>query len=86
MHSESTEPYNACPFCLTKINDNLPIKAYTAEKIFGSKFIENVNEKKSKTCQYHLGYLSEREQKQAIPEECIVCKDIVDCMLNKMKN
>lgn len=88
MHSETPEPYNACPFCLTEISDKIPIKVDAVEKKGNeSKSKESVNEtKKSNPCQFHLGYLSEREQKQQIPEECIVCKDIVDCMLNRMKN
>jgi hypothetical protein len=36
-------------------------------------------------CHYHLGYLSERKSKEQIPEECLTCKNMVDCMLRKMK-
>jgi hypothetical protein len=43
------------------------------------------NKEKPSVCQYHLGYLSERVQSQQIPEDCIVCKDIVECMLRKMR-
>ena len=44
----------------------------------------NVKEKSS-GCKYHMGYLSEREKNQQIPDECIVCGDIVGCMLKKMR-
>jgi hypothetical protein len=44
------------------------------------------SKEKPPTCQYHLGYLSEREKKQQIPDECIICKDIVECMLRKMRS
>jgi hypothetical protein len=43
------------------------------------------NNEKSTVCQYHLGYLSERSSKQQIPDDCLVCKDIVECMLKKMR-
>ncbi|MGD0407090.1 MAG: hypothetical protein ABSB10_10640 [Candidatus Bathyarchaeia archaeon] len=43
------------------------------------------NKEKPHACHYHLGYLSERKQKEQIPDECIVCKDIVECMLQKMR-
>ena len=43
------------------------------------------NKEKSPTCKYHLGYLSEREQKEQIPDDCICCKDILECMLKKMR-
>jgi len=36
-------------------------------------------------CLHHLGYLSERSSKEQIPDECMMCKDIVACMLKKMK-
>ena len=36
-------------------------------------------------CQYHLGYLSDREKNHQIPDECIICQDIVECMLKKMR-
>jgi hypothetical protein len=41
---------------------------------------------KSAGCNYHLGYLSERSSKEQIPDECMTCKDIVECMLKKMKS
>jgi hypothetical protein len=36
-------------------------------------------------CAHHLGYLSEKSSKDQIPDECMMCKDIVTCMLKKMK-
>ncbi|MEM2108161.1 MAG: hypothetical protein QXL10_02615 [Candidatus Bathyarchaeia archaeon] len=36
-------------------------------------------------CSYYLGYLSERSSKDKIPDECLICKDIVECMLKKAK-
>jgi hypothetical protein len=43
------------------------------------------NSEKPAACQYHLGYLSERSSKQQIPDDCLVCKDSVECMLRKMR-
>jgi hypothetical protein len=43
------------------------------------------NSEKPAACQYHHGYLSERNSKQQIPDDCLVCKNIVDCMLRKMR-
>ncbi len=36
-------------------------------------------------CAHYLGYLSEKSSKDNIPDECMMCKDIVTCMLKKMK-
>ena len=52
-------------------------KEYTEERA-------EIPEKPSE-CGYHLGYLSERSPKEKIPDECMMCKDIVECMLKKMK-
>jgi hypothetical protein len=49
---------------------------------------ETVETPKAETpseCLHHLGYLSERSSKEQIPDECMMCKDIVSCMLKKMK-
>jgi len=35
-------------------------------------------------CVHYLGYLSERSKKEKIPEECIMCENIVQCMLKKV--
>jgi hypothetical protein len=37
------------------------------------------------SCLHHLGYLSEKSSNEQIPDECMMCKDIVTCMLKKMK-
>ena len=39
----------------------------------------------SSECAHYLGYLSEKSSKEQIPDECMTCKDIVTCMLKKMK-
>ena len=57
--------------------------AQTEEKTQVEKKI-SISEK-SVECNFHLGYLSERSSKEQIPNGCIMCKDIVPCMLKKMK-
>lgn len=93
LQENPTEPYYACPFCLTKIeeakfNQELPEEnplqnQQEPEKKVKQK-IAAKNDIKPSACRFHLGYLSERSQKEQIPEECLLCKDIVECMLKKM--
>jgi DNA-directed RNA polymerase subunit RPC12/RpoP len=94
LQQDSTEPYYACPYCLTKINEisikiasepqKAPVeKALAAENQTKGELVGNSG--KMPTCHFHLGYLSERSQKEQIPDECLVCKDIVECMLRKMR-
>lgn len=35
-------------------------------------------------CPHHFGYLSQRKTKDKIPEECMVCENIVQCMLKNV--
>jgi hypothetical protein len=39
---------------------------------------------KENKCPYHFGYLSQRSRKEEIPEECMTCEKIVQCMLKKV--
>jgi len=84
---DSAEPYAACPYCFTKITElQLEIsKPETRDESRPSKEKSSKNKEKPSTCHYHIGYLSEREDKQQIPDECIVCKDLLECMLQKMR-
>lgn len=87
LQQNPTEPYYACPYCLTKIKDVEPEK--TEKKPVQetkAKVSSNVASKEERKagCQYHLGYLSERTNKEQIPDDCLVCKSIVECMLKKM--
>jgi hypothetical protein len=92
LQEKPSETYFACPYCLSKIESpemknqektnhlsQTPQKPSEAESKNGSS---KSNEKPA-TCQFQLGYLSERTQKE-IPDNCLVCKNIVECMLRKV--
>ena len=89
LQQDSAEPYVACPYCLTKITeaqieaDNKPESVQVDTVLPTEK--PTRNKEIPHSCHYHLGYLSEREKNQKIPDECIVCQDIVECMLRKMR-
>jgi len=85
----SAGPYDACPYCLTEINrdemtavSDEPTVA-EVDKTLGNQV--QIPQQQSTSCSYHMGYLSERDSKDQIPDECIICKEIVECMLRKMK-
>jgi hypothetical protein len=88
-----TEPYFSCPHCLTKIEAE-PQKIQEPPKEIELEEPQTIqverkekvkNNDKPTECKYHPGYLSERSSKEQIPDDCLVCKDIVDCMLRKMR-
>jgi len=93
LRAEESEPFLARPYCLKEVvppNNETPV-----EEIHESEMnlpIDSGNapkmRKQSKepptkmvSCGHHMGYLSERSKKEAIPEECIICEHIVECML-----
>jgi len=39
---------------------------------------------KVRGCVHHFGYLSMRSKKEKIPEECMICENIVQCMLKNV--
>jgi len=70
--------YDACPYCLTEITaDDEKTEEPSLEEV---KPLE-----KPSSCPYYLGYLCERSTKANVPDECMVCKDLIPCMLKNMK-
>jgi len=90
LQETPSEPYYACPFCLSKIEPSelkiqekpSQLEAPQKQAITIPEQDSSKSNEKPAACQFHLGYLSERTQKE-IPENCLVCKDIVECMLRK---
>lgn len=81
----SKEPYYACPYCLTEIvfseteSDDAPEKQVAEVAVPEEKPIQN--QEKSSDCRHYFGYMSEKEHKQQMPEECMLCSQIIDCMV-----
>jgi hypothetical protein len=94
--SKNAEVYNACPFCLTEITvedsvtvkekENLEIKNTEIEETISHSKDKKLAESPPKTqkCAHHFGYLSQRSSKEKIPEECMMCENIVQCMLKNV--
>ena len=105
LQQDSEEPYDACPYCLTKIilEDESSVAYDEPEEILEPEEAEAPEEAETEVeealdveeqvetpeaaseCAHYLGYLSEKSSKEQIPDECMMCKDIVTCMLKKMK-
>ena len=87
-------PYDACPYCLTEVVPEKVVSPTEAalESVLEETKVEEISmptiEEKStqtqsqtKKCEHQFGYLSKRSAKEKIPEECITCESIVQCML-----
>jgi len=89
LQQHSLELYTACPYCLTEATDAFAEKSNKPEKTVKETILRKektaLNKENSADCHYHFGCLSEREKKEQIPDECLSCIDILECMLRKMR-
>lgn len=93
LSSEDTKVYDACPFCLTEITSRKNIEIESKEEKMDIK--NDVQAKprevtvegpsKPTKCAHHFGYLSKRSANEKIPEDCMLCEHIVQCMLKDMR-
>jgi len=93
---KNAEVYDACPFCLTEITvesstnieeeKNLEIKKTEREEtsMYSKKETMAESPPKMQKCTHQFGYLSKRSAKEKIPEECMMCENIVQCMLKNV--
>lgn len=92
LSAQNSEYYEACPRCLTAISieesvpiveaePDTPIRDGRRHKIAHTPEEMKTEPVTSAQCAHHLGYLSERAKNENIPDECMVCENIVKCML-----
>jgi hypothetical protein len=91
--AKKTERYEACPYCLTDITvvtTSEPFEDRPESEVSKVKseppIIQHPERKPPESpakvkCTHEFGYLSKRESKEKIPEECMMCESIVQCML-----
>ncbi len=76
--------YDACPHCLTEINSaqvsEIPSSIGNVQE---AVLQQSEGPNAAPHCKHHFGFLNERTSKDQIPDECITCMDLVQCMLKK---
>jgi hypothetical protein len=97
LQQNAADPFYACPHCLTIIRTEQTSKPdkQVYEELFQKEKLEieqiqneeTVNDKSNKlsVCEHYRGFLSERSSKEKFPDDCLVCKDIVECMSIKIR-
>jgi hypothetical protein len=79
------EEYYACPRCLSKVgvverNKTVEVDETEEEdKKFQEIEVEDKMEE-AVTCAHYLGYLKRRPKNTPIPEECLTCAKMIECM------
>ncbi|MEM3703400.1 MAG: hypothetical protein QXX79_03135 [Candidatus Bathyarchaeia archaeon] len=86
VSDSSSRTYYACPRCLTKVEYLKPQKddrkgENEKEKAF-TAVIHKSKESWSKEakCGHFLGYLKKRPKNMPIPDECLTCSKMIECL------
>ncbi len=93
LSSEDESPYNACPYCLSKVDETGKEEKTNRKRTAKAPTIEKPEKKRPAKettlekagCSHYFGYLSQRPKSKEMPEECILCQKILDCMLAQLK-
>ena len=88
LHGSKSKPYDACPRCFTEIViesepsiELKPVRRHEVGEIETKVKPTKPEQQVTSPCAHHFGYLSERSRNEKIPDECVMCENIVKCML-----
>lgn len=78
------EEYYACPKCLSKVLSVERREQVEVDDIGGEDSSRDMEAEdivaEEAGCAHHLGYLKNRPKKASIPEECLTCNKMIECM------
>ena len=87
LTTAAEQQYYACPHCFVKLDvdaENVePLSEEGKEKEIEKLPVKppETGAKGSSACSRHFGYLANRPKNAPIPQECLICSKIVNCML-----
>jgi len=79
------QKYYACPHCLTEVSDAKSQRSEEDEKTSVlAEGIENAAAKleSNMECKNFFGYLKKRPKSTPIPDECLTCDKMIDCLIH----
>jgi DNA-directed RNA polymerase subunit RPC12/RpoP len=77
------QTYYACPRCLSKIPEDNEKEKQENEASAQPEGPEKGRPKpQNEKCPHFLGYLKKRPKETSIPEACLTCERIIECMAN----
>lgn len=77
--------YHACPHCLSEIAEKPRFEETKSEGPalrFGEPKKPSVKLEEGSNCLHSLGFLKSRPKNTAIPEECLTCERMIECMVH----
>ncbi|MEM0008138.1 MAG: hypothetical protein QXR89_07745 [Candidatus Bathyarchaeia archaeon] len=80
----SSKTYYACPRCLTKVGEVKTTRHDQSEEAEKSSTVVLRKKEESKSeevkCEHFLGYLRKRPKNTPIPDECLTCSKMIECL------
>jgi predicted RNA-binding Zn-ribbon protein involved in translation (DUF1610 family) len=80
----NVQTYYACPHCLAKIDKAKTQKEEESKKVSAKAY--RVPDAKAETgtkCLHHFGYLKNRPKNTPIPDECLTCDRMIECLTRR---
>ena len=80
------QTYDACPHCLSKValvkhQQKREEKKEVLMPIEETKNISAPRERENADCMHFLGYLKTRSKDMSIPDECLTCDKMIECLM-----
>lgn len=78
------QKYYACPRCLTEVREERKQQNQSSrESSFSLKNAGRPTEKPGENvkCDHFFGYLRKRDKNSQIPEDCLTCEKMIECMV-----
>jgi len=89
LSSNPVETYQACPYCMSRI-ESREEEQEPMKNAMASMKIRNILEKEQAkdekrptdetTCSHGFGYLKKRPKGAQIPDECLTCQKMIQCL------
>jgi hypothetical protein len=78
----SVQTYPACPHCMTRIRSTEALKEEERKPEVLRKGSRELDAQPMSdfTCGHFFGYLNKRQKGTSIPEPCLVCTKMVECL------
>ncbi|MEM3580744.1 MAG: hypothetical protein QXH40_02835 [Candidatus Bathyarchaeia archaeon] len=84
VSGDSSKTYYACPRCLTKVGEVKTTGHDQGEEAEKSSMVvlrkKEESESEEVKCKHFLGYLKKRPKNTPIPDECLTCSKMIECL------
>ena len=82
------ETYDACPFCFSKLDEDVVLErlddlkeSTLKNQMRACENRERISSSEKVECPHHFGYLKKRPKNTPIPDTCLTCEKMIQCVL-----